>query len=508
MKSFDLIVLGGGSGGLAAAQRAAEYGARVAVFEHGRLGGTCVNVGCVPKKVMWNASEIAHTIRQASHYGFDVSVNGHDWELLKRGRDAYVERLNGIYRRNLDRKGIETVLSYGRFVGPREVVDEAGETYRGEHIVIATGGYPVVPALPGAERGITSDGFFELGEQPERVAVVGSGYIAVELAGVFRSLGSEVSVFVRFDKLLRSFDPMLSDHLMRHMRDAGIEIVTGAVPRALHGAEGAVPASASDAANSLVTQNELHGAERTAPTAAPGRADSTADGGGVGSAASRSDGGALAGAGSIALETEDGRTFEGFDALLWAVGRQPNTAGLALDAAGVETAPRGHIPVDPWQNTNVEGIYAIGDVTGKAELTPVAIAAGRRLSDRIFDGQSERRLSYELIPTVIFSHPPIGTIGLTEPEAAERHGADTLRVYKSEFVPMFNALTDVKPKTAMKLVTVGEDERVVGCHVIGTGADEMVQGFAVAMSMGACKRDFDDTIAIHPTSAEELVTMR
>ena len=476
MKSFDLIVLGGGSGGLAAAQRAAEYGARVAVFEHGRLGGTCVNVGCVPKKVMWNASEIAHTIRQASHYGFDVSVNGHDWELLKRGRDAYVERLNGIYRRNLDRKSIETVLSYGRFVGPREVVDEAGETYRGEHIVIATGGYPVVPALPGAERGITSDGFFELEEQPERVAVVGSGYIAVELAGVFRSLGSEVSVFVRFDKLLRSFDPMLSEHLMRHMRDAGIEIMTGAVPSALHGAEGAVPASASDAANSLVTQNDLHGA--------------------------------LAGADRIALETEDGRTFEGFDALLWAVGRQPNTAGLALDAAGVETAPRGHIPVDPWQNTNVEGIYAIGDVTGKAELTPVAIAAGRRLSDRIFDGQSERRLSYELIPTVIFSHPPIGTIGLTEPEAAERHGADSLRVFKSEFVPMFNALTDVKPKTAMKLVTVGEDERVVGCHVIGTGADEMVQGFAVAMSMGACKRDFDDTIAIHPTSAEELVTMR
>ena len=548
MKSFDLIVLGGGSGGLAAAQRAAEYGARVAVFEHGRLGGTCVNVGCVPKKVMWNASEIAHTIRQASHYGFDVNVNGHDWELLKRGRDAYVERLNGIYRRNLDRKSIETVLSHGRFVGPREVVDEAGETYRGEHIVIATGGYPVVPALPGAERGITSDGFFELEDQPERVAVVGSGYIAVELAGVFRSLGSEVSVFVRFDKLLRSFDPMLSDHLMQHMRDAGIEIVTGAVPSALHGAEGAAPASASDAASSLVTQNDLHGAERTAPMAALRRADSiadgdgvgssdgdgvgsvdggavggadgdgvgSADGGGVGGVASRSDGGAPAGAdkyavsnaGSIALETEDGRTFDGFDALLWAVGRQANTAGLALDAAGVETAPRGHIPVDPWQNTNVEGIYAIGDVTGKAELTPVAIAAGRRLSDRIFDGQSERRLSYELIPTVIFSHPPIGTIGLTEPEAAERHGADVLRVYKSEFVPMFNALTEAKPKTAMKLVTVGEDERVVGCHVIGTGADEMVQGFAVAMSMGACKRDFDDTIAIHPTSAEELVTMR
>lgn len=448
MKSFDLIVLGGGSGGLAVAQRAAEYGARVAVFEHGRLGGTCVNVGCVPKKVMWNAAEIAHLMRQASHYGFELSVGGHDWGLLKRGRDAYVERLNGIYRRNLDNKDIVTVLSHGRFTGPREIVDEAGERYRAEHVVIATGGYPRVPELPGAEQGITSDGFFELEAPPERVAVVGSGYIAVELAGVFRALGSEVSVFVRFDRLLRSFDPMLSEHLMSNMRAAGIEIVCDAVPRAVGGAN------------------------------------------------------------SIALETEDGRTFEGFDALLWAIGRQPNTAGLGLEHAGVETTSRGNVVVDAWQNTSAERVYAIGDVTGRAELTPVAIAAGRRLGDRIFGGQSERRLSYELIPTVIFSHPPIGTIGLTEDEARERHGADALRIYRSEFVPMFNALTEAKPKTAMKLVTVGDEERVVGCHVIGTGADEMVQGFAVAISMGARKRDLDDTIAIHPTSAEELVTMR
>ena len=474
MKSFDLIVLGGGSGGLAAAQRAAEYGASVAVFEHGRLGGTCVNVGCVPKKVMWNAAEIAHTIGQASHYGFDLGVNGHDWGLLKRGRDAYVERLNGIYRRNLDNKSIETVLSHGRFTGPREVVDEAGEAYRADHIVIAVGGYPKVPELPGAERGITSDGFFELEAQPERVAVVGSGYIAVELAGIFRSLGSKVSVFVRFDKLLRSFDPMLSDHLMQHMRDAGIEIVTGAVPRAVGGE------TVGDAVPSAIGSEIVGGA-------VPGAGGST---------------------GNIALETEDGRTFEGFDALLWAIGRQPNTSGLGLENTGVETAPRGNVTVDAWQNTNVEGIYAIGDVTGRAELTPVAIAAGRRLSDRLFGGQPERRLSYEIIPTVIFSHPPIGTIGLTEDEAIERHGADALRVYKSEFVPMFNALTEAKPRTAMKLVTIGEEERVVGCHIIGPGADEMAQGFAVALSMGARKRDLDDTIAIHPTSAEELVTMR
>lgn len=487
MKSFDLIVLGGGSGGLAVAQRAAEYGARVAVFEHGRLGGTCVNVGCVPKKVMWNAAEIAHLIGQASHYGFELSVDGHDWGLLKRGRDAYVERLNGIYRRNLDNKDIVTVLSHGRFTGPREVVDEAGESYRAEHVVIATGGYPRVPDLPGAERGITSDGFFELKAQPERVAVVGSGYIAVELAGVFRALGSEVSVFVRFDRLLRSFDSMLSEHLMSNMRAAGIEIVCDAVPRAVGGG-GAVGDDG----------------------ALGGRADESGESGD--NAAGESDGGAAGkssgGMASIALETEDGRTFEGFDALLWAIGRQPNTAGLGLEHAGVETTSRGNVVVDAWQNTSAENVYAIGDVTGRAELTPVAIAAGRRLGDRIFGGQPERRLSYELIPTVIFSHPPIGTIGLTEDEARERHGDDALRIYRSEFVPMFNALTEAKPKTAMKLVTVGDEERVVGCHVIGTGADEMVQGFAVAMSMGACKRDLDDTIAIHPTSAEELVTMR
>ena len=500
MKSFDLIVLGGGSGGLAAAQRAAEYGARVAVFEHGRLGGTCVNVGCVPKKVMWNAAEIAHTIGQASHYGFDLGVNGHDWGLLKRGRDAYVERLNGIYRRNLDNKSIETVLSHGRFTGPREVVDEAGETYRADHIVIAVGGYPKVPDLPGADRGITSDGFFELEAQPERVAVVGSGYIAVELAGIFRSLGSEVSVFVRFDRLLRSFDSMLSEQLMGNMREAGIEIVTGAVPRAVSGE------TVDDTVPNAVGSEIVGNAARSA-------VGSEIVGGGVPRAGdSETFGGAVPGAGgstgNIALETEDGRTFEGFDALLWAIGRQPNTAGLGLENTGVETAPRGSIVVDAWQNTNVEGIYAIGDVTGRAELTPVAIAAGRRLSDRLFGGQPERRLSYEIIPTVIFSHPPIGTIGLTEDEARERHGADALRVYKSEFVPMFNALTEAKPRTAMKLVTIGEEERVVGCHIIGPGADEMAQGFAVALSMGARKRDLDDTIAIHPTSAEELVTMR
>jgi glutathione reductase (NADPH) len=448
VKSYDLIVLGGGSGGLAAAQRAAEYGARVVLFEPGRLGGTCVNVGCVPKKVMWNAGEIAHALDSAPDYGFAVDVKGHDWGRLKRGRDAYVERLNGIYRRNLDRKSIEVVAQRGAFDAPREVVDEAGNRYSADHIVIATGGYPKVPPVRGADLGITSDGFFELDALPRRVALVGSGYVAVELGGVLAALGSKVEVFVRYDRVLRDFDAMLSDELMSQMGASGIEIITGAAPHA------------------------------------------------------------LTGRGPLTLELEDGRRHEGFDTLVWAIGRAPNTESLRLGRAGIETTHLGYVPVDEYQNASVEGIYAVGDVTGRAELTPVAIAAGRRLADRVFGANPERRLSYDVIPTVIFSHPPIGTVGLSEIEALQRYPAEPVHVYKTEFVPMFNALTEEKPKTAMKLVVVGEEERVVGCHVIGAGADEMTQGFAVAITMGATKRDLDDTIAIHPTSAEELVTMR
>jgi len=448
VKSFDLIVLGGGSGGLATAQRAADYGAKVVLFEPARLGGTCVNVGCVPKKVMWNAAELAFAIENARYYGFDVRAGAHDWAKLKAGRDAYVARLNDIYRRNLERRNIEVVPSKGSFAGPHEVVDETGARYTAPHILIATGGYPLVPEVPGAELGFTSDGFFELDARPQRIAIVGSGYISVELGGVLRALGSDVTLFVRFDRVLRSFDTLLSDHLMTHMRAAGIEIVSNAVPEAVHG----------------------HG--------------------------------------PLTLELADGRRYGEFDGLLWAVGRTPNIGPLALENAGIVPTALGHVPVDDYQNTEVDGIYAVGDVTGRADLTPVAIAAGRRLADRIFDNRPERRLSYDVIPTVIFSHPPIGTIGLSEGDALLRFPNEEVRVYKTEFVPMFHALTDEKPRTAMKLVVVGDDERVVGCHVIGPGADEMTQGFAVAMTMGARKSDFDDTIAIHPTSAEELVTMR
>lgn len=448
-RKFDLVVLGGGSGGLACAQRAAEYGAKVALIESARLGGTCVNAGCVPKKVMWNAAQIAHAMHDAGHYGFDLKVSGHDWRTLREAREAYIHRLNGIYERNLANRKVEYVRGHGRFVGVGEL-RVGDDTLEAPHVVIATGGRPAVPSIPGAEFGITSDGFFALETRPSRVAVVGSGYIAVELAGVFAALGSTVNLIVRQDRVLRHFDAMLGDALMKIMRDEGTHLDTHAVPRAL---------------------------ERDAD-------------------------------GSLRLLTMDGRTLGPFDSVVWAIGREPMVEGIGLDRAGVRLDDSGHIAVDRYQQTNVGGLYAIGDVTGRALLTPVAIAAGRRLSDRVFGGMTDRHLDYSTIPTVVFSHPPIGTVGLSEREARDRYGAENVKIYTSGFVPMYHALTPRKPRAEMKLVTVGAEQRIVGCHVIGAGADEMLQGFAVAVKMGATKRDFDDTIAIHPTSAEEFVTMR
>ncbi len=446
-RAFDLITVGGGSGGLACAQRAAEYGARAAVIEPKPLGGTCVNVGCVPKKVMWNAAGLALGLADAGDYGFEVQAGENDWALLKSKRDAYVSRLNGIYERNLKTKGISHVRGSARFLDAH-TVDVDGEHLRARHIVIATGGTPTVPDLPGAGFGITSDGFFALESRPKRVAVIGSGYIACELAGAFHDLGSAVELFIRKDHLLTHFDAMLGNSLMREMRAQGLIIHQQVVPAAVR--------------------------ERN---------------------------------GLKALAALDGREFAGFDALLWAIGRDANVAGLNLGAAGVNLDERNFVITDAFQNTNVPNVHAIGDVTGRAALTPVAIAAGRRLSDRLFGGKPDRHLEYRMIPTVVFTHPPIGTVGASEAEARAQYG-DAVKVFVAEFTPMYHALTARKSRTDMKLVCAGAEQRIVGCHIIGAGADEMLQGFAVAIRMGATKRDFDDTIAIHPTSAEELVTMR
>ncbi len=444
---FDLIVIGGGSGGLAHAQRAAEHGARAAVVEAGPLGGTCVNVGCVPKKVMWYAAQHAHHIEHARDYGFDVALRGQDWARLKERRDAYIHRLNNIYAGNLERREVALIRGRGHFVDAR-TIDVDGRLYSAERFVIATGGYPVVPDLPGAELGMTSDDFFELEARPERVAIVGSGYVSVELSGVFHALGSETSVLVRKDGVLRSFDRMLGRELCIAMEAAGIRLETGVVPQSL-------------------------------------QKSGTA----------------------LELVATDGRRFGPFDGVLWAIGRAANTDGLALEAAGVAVDAGGYVPVDDYQRTNVEHIHAIGDVTGREALTPVAIAAGRRLADRLYGRMADRRLEYRWIPTVIFSHPPLGTVGMTEDDARREYG-EHVNVYESRFTAMYYALGDEKQRSTMKMITAGPEERVVGLHIIGDGADEMLQGFAVAIRMGATKKDFDDTVAIHPTSAEEVVTMR
>ena len=449
MSDFDLIVIGGGSGGLAAAQRAAEYGAKVALVESHRLGGTCVNVGCVPKKVMWNAADLAEGLRDAPDYGFALSAGEHDWPLLKDKRDAYVMRLNGIYESNLAKRGITLVRGRAHFADARTVT-AAGSSLRAQHIIVATGGRPLLPPIPGAELGITSDGFFELPRRPQRVAIVGSGYIAVELTGIFAALGSNVTLVIRGETALKDFDSMIGESMLKILREEGVSIATQAWPSAL---------------------------------------DSHAEG-------------------SLSLSLRDGRRLEPFDCVLWAIGRAPAVEELDLPRAGVALDAYGFIVTDKYQTTSTAGVYAIGDVTGRAPLTPVAIAAGRRLSDRLFGGKADRHLDYHNIPTVVFGHPPIGTVGLTERGARDDYGDEEVTVFRSSFIPMYHALTTAKPRCDMKLVTVGPKRRVVGVHVVGPGADEMMQGFAIAVRMGATKEDFDDTVAIHPTSAEELVTMR
>ncbi len=445
---FDLIAIGGGSGGLSVVERAARYGARCALIEEGAMGGTCVNRGCVPKKVMWYGASIAHALRDAPDYGFEPHSGGFSWGHLKQARDDYVNGIESWYHTFLADSEIAEIHGRARFVDAR-TVEAGGERYTADHIVVATGSYPVIPPVPGAKLGISSDGFFELTELPERVAVVGSGYIAVELAGMLNSLGSEVSLLLRGQHLLRSFDAMLREALMEEMLEAGINIF---------------PAS------------PVENIERSPD-------------------------------GRLHIQCGSGKRCTGVDQLIWAIGRTANTACLELEKAGVAVDSHGSIVVDEFQNSSAPGIYGLGDDTGHWPLTPVAIAAGRRLADRLFGGQADRRLEYTNIPTAVFSHPPIGTVGLTEHEARQSHG-NAVKVYQTRFTPMYHAFTRHRSSTAMKLVTVGARERIVGCHVIGHGADEMIQGFAVAVRMGASKQDFDDTVAVHPTSAEELVTMK
>ncbi len=449
-KHYDLICIGGGSGGIATANRAAMHGAKVLVIEKHLLGGTCVNVGCVPKKVMWYASHLAHSMALAKDYGFQVPPITHDWQTLVKNREHYIETIRKNYVKYFKQNGVECVHGNAHFVDKNTININDEQAVTADNIVIATGGYPVVPNIPGAEHGITSDGFFELKRCPKKSLVVGAGYISVELAGMLHHLGCETTLMVRKHKPLRNFEPLMSDTLVELMAQQQLTLLTEHVPKA-------------------VTKE--------------------ADG-------------------TLSVACENGKVVSGFDTLIWAVGRAPSSKTLQLEKAGVVADEKGYVRTDDYQNTKVDGIYALGDICGRQELTPVAIAAGRRLAMRLFANQPDSHLEYRNIPTVVFSHPPIGTVGLTEPEAVAEYGENNIKVYTTRFTAMLTAITQHREPTVMKLIVMGVEEKVVGCHLIGEGADEILQGFAVAINMGATKADLDNTVAIHPTSAEELVTMR
>lgn len=448
-QAFDLIVIGGGSGGLAGAFRAASYGARVALLEPTELGGTCVNVGCVPKKAMWLAAELSQRIAMGSTLGFDTPPPTLDWKEFIVHRQRYIAGIHASYMKRLDESGVVLMPCRGRLRDANTVVNADGVALQAGHLLIATGGHPVRPDIPGAALGKVSDEFFSLCAAPPRVAIIGGGYVAVELAGVLQSLGSQVEVFVRGPRLLDGFDTQITDELAADMRQHGVRLHFGHAVAALE--------------------------------SAPDK--------------------------GVVLRAEDGTRTDRFDEVIFATGRRASTRDMGLEAAGVALDAKGFVQVDARQDTNIAGIHAVGDVTGQAALTPVAIAAARRLMDRLFGGQSEARFDYSGIPTVVFSHPPVGTVGLSEADARARYG-DAVHVLTTRFRPMLHALADSPQRSLFKLVCVGEDRRVVGLHLLGEGADEMLQGFAVALKKGITLADLHDTVALHPTSAEEVVLMR
>ena len=371
-----------------------------------------------------------------------------DFAKLKANRQAYIDRIHGSYERGFDSNGVERVYEYARFVDPH-TVEVAGERYTAPHILIATGGHALYPNIPGSEYGITSDGFFELDEVPKRTAVIGAGYIAVEVAGVLNALGSDTHLFVRKDRPLRTFDKDIVDVLVDEMAKSGPTLHT-------HANVTEVVKNADD---------------------------------------------------SLTISFDNGETIT-VDCLIWAIGRAANTSGFGLEKTGVKLTEKGTIYSDEFENTSVPGIYALGDVTGKLDLTPVAVKAGRQLSERLFNNKADAKLDYTDVATVVFSHPVIGSVGLTEEKAIAKYGEENITVYKSSFTPMYTALGENRQPSTMKLVTLGEDEKIIGLHGIGYGVDEMIQGFSVAIKMGATKADFDNTVAIHPTGSEEFVTMR
>ena len=449
MREYDIIAIGGGSGGSATMNRAAMHGAKAAVIEGNIIGGTCVNIGCVPKKVMWYGAQVSETLKNyAADYGYTIGETSFDFKTLRKNREAYIDRSRQAFSNNFNRNGVDYIEGYARFVD-KNTVEVNGEHIRAKHIVIATGSYAFIPNVPGSELGGTSDDVFAWEELPESVSIIGAGYIAVELAGVLHALGVKTDLFVRKGGPLRGFDQGIVEVLVEEMKKNGQPLHTHKVPQKLEKLDN----------------------------------------------------------GDIQIHFEDGTTHTS-QKVIWAVGRKANVQQLNLEVAGVELTERGFIQVDEYQNTTTSGIYALGDVSGEKELTPVAIKAGRTLAERLFNGKTDAKMDYELIPTVVFSHPAIGSIGLSQEQAEAKYGAENIKVYESNFAGMYSAITVHRQMTKLKLITLGEEEKIIGLHGIGEGIDEMIQGFAVAVKMGATKADFDATVAIHPTASEEFVTMR
>ncbi|KAI1083760.1 glutathione reductase [Whalleya microplaca] len=464
-KETDFLVIGGGSGGLGAARMASnKFGAKAMIVESARLGGTCVNVGCVPKKVTFYAAALAEAIHDAKAYGFSVQeAKPFDWTTFKHKRDAYIKRLNGIYERNLANDKVEYVHGWAKLLNKNEVEittdDGSKSVVRAKKILIAVGGQPTKPAnIPGAEYGTDSDGFFDIETLPKKVALVGAGYIAVEFAGMFNALGVETHLFIRHKTFLRAFDPLIQDGVTAEYERLGVHLHKQSAPTKVE----------KDASTGKIT---------------------------------------------IHYKDADGEgKLEGADHLIWAIGRTPMTKNIGLEEAGVKLNDKGYVVADNFQNTSVDNIYALGDVCGKVELTPVAIAAGRRLAERLYGGAAFQtaHIDYANVPSVVFAHPEVGSIGLTEPQAVAQYGADNLKVYKTSFTAMYYAMMEPEHKgpTKYKVICAGPEEKVVGLHIMGLGSGEMLQGFGVAIKMGATKKDLDSCIPIHPTSAEELVTLR
>lgn len=446
-KTFDVFVIGGGSGGLAAALRAARLGAKVALAEPGELGGTCVNVGCVPKKAMWFAADMAGRLALARCLGFDLPQHRPlDWAQFLAHRKRYIDGIHASYREQLQDKGVQLVPHRAALTRmPGQVRSADDQLHQAEHIVIATGGKPVRPPIDGAELAWVSDDMFALQQAPKRLAVIGGGYIAVEMAAMWQALGSQVTLLVREPRVLESFDAQVVQRLCQQLEQSGI---------ALH----------TDVQFQAITDDD--GRMQVVTAAQP---------------------------------------FADFDGVLLATGRKPNTNGLGLDEAGVQLDDHGYIAIDAWQNTSRPNTYAVGDVTAQPQLTPHAIAAGRRLMDRLIGGYTDAQVDFAQIPTVVFAHPPIAKLGLTEAQAIAAHGEANIRTYTADFRPMLYGLAQCERRSLFKVVCAGSEQQVVGLHLVGEAADEILQGFATAMHMGMRLRDLRQTLAIHPSSAEEVV---